>query len=343
MAIRQRGNSFQVDVTIKGHRYREDCKTHEEAQQREAHIRAALLSGKPVDLEDRPSKGKGMTLKELQKRTYEREWRGTKGERTALLNSTLAVKYFGADALAEDIDTEAVDEWVSDLETSGNSNGTINRKLSALSTMLHFAHERGWITSLPLMGRKKEGEGRIRFLVDEEEAKLLATCRVWGKQDEHDLFMFLIDTGARLGEALRLEWSDTTGGKATFWETKGGQPRTVPLTNRVQEMLRRRQATGIRKPFDLEYGQVRRTWERIRTHLRMNDDPHWVIHILRHTCASRLVQRGVSLPVVQKWLGHKTITMTMRYAHLAPENLMAAVHVLEQEPIVKPNHLRVVQ
>ena len=52
---------------------------------------------------------------------------------------------------------------------------------------------------------------------------------------------------------------------------------------------------------------------------------------LRHTCASRLVQAGVGLPVVKEWLGHKTNSLTMRYAHLAPKNLLDMVHVLERD------------
>ena len=53
-------------------------------------------------------------------------------------------------------------------------------------------------------------------------------------------------------------------------------------------------------------------------------------HALRHTCASRLIQRGVGVALVQSVLGHKTLSMTMRYAHLAPTNLTDAMKVLEQ-------------
>ena len=52
-------------------------------------------------------------------------------------------------------------------------------------------------------------------------------------------------------------------------------------------------------------------------------------YICRHTCASRLVQNGVALPVIQKWLGHKTLQVTLRYAILAPSSLTDAARVLE--------------
>ena len=62
---------------------------------------------------------------------------------------------------------------------------------------------------------------------------------------------------------------------------------------------------------------------------RGNSNSTITLHVCRHTCASRLVQAGVSLPIVQKWLGHSHISTTMRYAHLYPEDLMNAVKALE--------------
>jgi len=67
----------------------------------------------------------------------------------------------------------------------------------------------------------------------------------------------------------------------------------------------------------------------MKTVMNLEHDEQFIPHCLRHTCASRLVQRGVPIMVVQEWLGHKTIQMTMRYAHLCPTNLEAAVKVLE--------------
>ena len=66
----------------------------------------------------------------------------------------------------------------------------------------------------------------------------------------------------------------------------------------------------------------------MRTDMGLDDDKEFVLHCLRHTCASRLVQKGVQIQVVQQWLGHKSIQMTLRYAHLNVNNLMDAVHVL---------------
>lgn len=70
-------------------------------------------------------------------------------------------------------------------------------------------------------------------------------------------------------------------------------------------------------------------WNRLRSQMKLNTDKQFVVYALRHTCASRLIQKGVSLRVVGDWLGHKSLTVTMRYAHLSPTNLTDAAKVLE--------------
>ena len=62
----------------------------------------------------------------------------------------------------------------------------------------------------------------------------------------------------------------------------------------------------------------------------LGDDKDVVPHILRHTCASRLVQGGIDIRRVQMWLGHQTLSMTMRYAHLASHDLEMCIPVLER-------------
>jgi site-specific recombinase XerD len=61
----------------------------------------------------------------------------------------------------------------------------------------------------------------------------------------------------------------------------------------------------------------------------LKDGLEFIIHPLRHTCASRLVNRGVDLYVVKKRLGHSSIQITERYAHLTPHKLAHAAIKLE--------------
>jgi integrase len=74
---------------------------------------------------------------------------------------------------------------------------------------------------------------------------------------------------------------------------------------------------------------LRNAWEKARELMGMDTDPQFVPHMLRHTCATRLSQAGVSLPVIKEWLGHTTIQTTIRYAHFNKKDLMMAAKALE--------------
>lgn len=223
---------------------------------------------------------------------------------------------------------EMLDNIIGALRERGNSNATINRKMAALSKLLRKAYKMGDIHSLPEFRRQKERAGRIRFLEYDEEERLFSLIRA-RSEDCYRLSVFLVDTGARLGEAIGLTWNDLQHDRATFWITKSGRSRTVPLTKRA------RQATRIAKqgttgPFEMiSQVRYRAIWNEAKAEAGLGADKQVVPHILRHTCASRLVRGGVDIRRVQMWLGHQTLQMTMRYAHLATNDLDACVQILE--------------
>ena len=140
---------------------------------------------------------------------------------------------------------------------------------------------------------------------------------------------FLIDSGARVGEALALKHGDVVNSRATFWITKSGKSRTVPLTERAQGVIEKyRHAPG--GPFaTVKYQRFLYHWHHAKKQCGLGDDKQVVPHILRHTCASRLVQAGIDLRRVQTFLGHQNIQMTLRYAHLATNDLDQCVAALD--------------
>lgn len=228
-----------------------------------------------------------------------------------------------------DFPQEKLDFLISSLRKRGNSNATINRKMSALSKLLKKAHRMGEVHSLPEFRRLKERAGRIRFLELDEEDRLFAAIRA-RSHDYYRLSVFLVDTGARLGEAIGMRWNDIHAERVTFWITKSGRSRTLPLTQRAQQVLcSAKPAKG--GPFmHITQQNFRVVWHEAKQECGLGDDADIVPHILRHTCASRLVRGGIDLRRVQTWLGHQTLQMTMRYAHLATHDLDACVPVLEQ-------------
>lgn len=223
---------------------------------------------------------------------------------------------------------DTLDQLIGSLRERGNSNATINRKLAALRKLLRKAHKMGELHSLPEFRRQKERAGRIRFLEAGEEERLFSAIRA-RSEDYWRLCVFLVDTGCRLGEAINLIWNDLDGRRATFWLTKSGRSRTVPLTRRAAKAVGS-PCPGRKGPFSgIAQSKFRAVWNEAKAEVGLGHDDQVVPHILRHTCASRLVRGGIDIRRVQMWLGHQTLLMTMRYAHLATHDLDACVKVLE--------------
>ncbi len=225
---------------------------------------------------------------------------------------------------------DLLDNLISALRNRGNSNATINRKMAALSKLLRKAHKMGDIYSLPEFKRQKERAGRLRFLEPDEEKRLFHHI---GLQSQLYLnfSIFLVDTGARLGEAISLKWNDINAARATFWVTKSGRSRTVPLTTRAQQALEQVPHTTSGPFSTVNPQKYRAAWNIAKDGIGLAQDSDVVPHILRHTCASRLVRGGIDLRRVQMWLGHQTLEMTMRYAHLASHDLDLCVPILEHQ------------
>jgi integrase len=326
--IRQRGASFCVDVTINGTRKTGTRDTAEEAIALHAKLRADLLNGTA----ETPKRDSAWTLGDAFDRTAALYWKGAKAEAKLIANGLSAVNHFGRTMLVRDLNTDALDGYVLKLQAGGNSNSTVNRKLAAISKMLHVAVDRDKLTKVPKLPRQKEPKGRVRYLTEVEETAILSLLDAWDQPVLKDAFILLVDTGIRRGEMFSLvpEWVGEDGKSITLWENKNDTPRTVPLTLRAQEVVARRMegVTQGRPLFAFSPRWLNANWDRVRWHLELDDVTP---HIFRHTCASRLVQRGVALAVVQQWLGHKTITVTLRYSHLAPTSLSDAVNVLEPQ------------
>ncbi|MFQ5973925.1 MAG: tyrosine-type recombinase/integrase [Alphaproteobacteria bacterium] len=334
--IRKRGNSFSVDITYQGRRLTATTHSFKEAKQKRAEL-AYLLMHKGAGREVGRKSVRIWTLGRAFDRTVALDWSRSVAGYSRIRCAKTAIKYFGHGRPLNTIDTEAMDSWCSELERIGNADGTINRKFSALSKMMNVALDRNGLDTKPKVPFRKELQNRTRFLTREEETTLLQLLRHWGRTTEADAFTVLIDTGVRIGELVRLTDKDIDFAKGMIevWSWKSGRARSVPMTKRVRAIVKRRYV-GKRdhKLFPPGHHFYRRAWDRARTHMGLADDPQFVIHALRHTCASRLVQGGVNLLVVKEWMGHAGIQVTLRYAHLTPINFLEAVKVLESRNMV---------
>ncbi len=360
MSVRQRGNSYQADLTVKGTRYRGTFTAEAVAKEWETATKAALAAGKTppdpatfsvlhldpgaagtVQEQQGHSKATGegtLPLCEAASRCIARYW--TAPQCSEEYASTVAYylgdieRFFGKWLPVGAITAQRIDDYMAYCrDQKGNSNGTINRKLAIISKLLRYCEERGILDKRPKLERVKEHGKRLRWLSQEEEASFHTLFRLWGKDMHADALVVLVDTGLRNGELWRLEGRDVDlgGDFLTVWTNKTDLPRSIPMTKRVRAIIEKRvEVYGQGRLFPgLTNPAFRLVWERARAQLGFSNDPDMVPYICRHTCASRLVQNGISLAVIQKWLGHKSIQMTMRYAVIAPDNLKEAARMLD--------------
>jgi integrase len=220
---------------------------------------------------------------------------------------------------------------------------TVNNIMTTLHRLLVIAKKRSLIPSLPEFEPIRCALPEFDFLSFEEAPRLIAAA-----QDEwRTMISFALRTGLRRGELMGLRWQDVdlVAGKVfvrqTIWRGIVGPPknhktREIPLSPTVVAMLK--QHRHLRGPLvfcnlDGSYlngKQFKLALEATckRAGLRFIG---W--HCLRHTFASHLAMHNVPLKAIQEMLGHASIQMTMRYAHLSPAVSRAAVNLLDQPAV----------
>jgi integrase len=271
-------------------------------------------------------------LSQAIKTVYNRRKRGTPDGDFYLMKMAHNVKAIGN--LPIDQITEPLINILIDFhrENYGNSNKTINKKVSALKITLEEMASDGHIKMISFPKRLKESKGRIHFLTEEMEEELLHFLLEKEYYIHYDFIKCLIDLGPRLGELLGLEKRDIDykTNQITFPERKCDNPVSVPMSDKVNEILKpyHDKCKQTERLFPYESHWLRKVWNEARDTLGFKGSDWYVPHICRHTCATRLVQRGVPLGVVKDWMGHESIQATMIYAHHAPKQLHEAVKVL---------------
>tara|TARA_S200002703_G_scaffold116943_1_gene102525 strand:- start:10193 stop:11182 length:990 start_codon:yes stop_codon:yes gene_type:complete len=324
MTVRQRGKGWQVDVFANGKRARRNFDLYEDALAWEKEAKQSLKIGRPLTVVNSTAKVNGWTLKDAAERTFVMRWENSKSEKTHLINMRKNLEYFGNNCLLTDITTERVDDLILHLKSTRLSGSTINRVLMNLSRILRTAREYNKMTHHVFIHRQPEGEHRLRWLTEEEMVMMTGLAADMGYVNLHDAMIVAVDTGVRRSELMRIKKADITAQGLGVWESKAQLPRIIPLTKRARAVLENR--TG--DPFMFPQKEfIRSAFERVKHHCGLGNDVVW--HTLRHTFASRLVQRNVPIQVVQKLMGHKTIQITMRYAKINDTNMVNAISVLD--------------
>jgi integrase len=235
--------------------------------------------------------------------------------------------------------------YVNQRKEAGAQPATINREISLLSSAINYAQQKlDWEVVNPTRGQKlKEPEGRVRWLTAIEAQRLVSAAGTSPKAPYlSDFIQLALNTGCRKEEMLGLEWSrvDLQAGLIHLEarHTKSGKRRSIPINEKSRgAIISRAEFHAENCPsspwvFALPSGErvlsIRRSF---LTACRRAGITDFRVHDLRHTCAAWLVSAGAALAEVRDLLGHSTVKVTERYAHLAPENVRVAVGLLDNQ------------
>ena len=265
----------------------------------------------------------------------------------------------------DEIQPMEIERWRQQRQQDGIGRDTINRDFMALRGCLTKAMEWGLIAINPVArvkAYKTERCRRIRYLADDEEKRLLQALaareqelrEARARHNDHlrqrgyalfpdlnnqhfadyltPMVLLAMHTGMRKGEIFSLEWQDVNLSRCFVLvqaeKAKTSEQRYIPLNAEIVEVLRRWRAQNPGAGYVFQsadgkpYRDIKKSWYRV---LELADIQDFRWHDLRHHFASRLAMAGVELNTIRELLGHKEMTMTLRYAHLSPDHKHDAV------------------
>jgi site-specific recombinase XerD len=251
-------------------------------------------------------------------------------------------EYFGQ-RVADSITPADIAEWFTKMADERDwTPATINRYRAAMSKAFKIGIQNGKITVNParLVPQRKEPAGKLRYLTDEEEVRLRLALK--SRPYSIPQLDIALHTGMRKSEQFSVTWDqvDFTQKFLHLSATKNGSDRYVSLNSEAIRALNSLKETHARLKLPEDS-----TLFVSAQNKPMADPREWfgsaceeakiqgvTWHTLRHTFASRLVMAGVDLKTVQDLMGHKTIAMTARYAHLSPAHKLTALEKLVSAP-----------
>lgn len=237
---------------------------------------------------------------------------------------------------------EQRDKLLSNPTKSGKqrANATVNRYLAALSHAFTIAvKEWNWLDENPLraVSRPSEPRNRVRYLDKEQIQRLEQACLNSTNSFLRLIFVIAISTGMRRGEILNLTWDDVDVAKRTLIlrETKNDEIRVVPIQGKALKLLIehgkvRRLDSPLVFPSQRDSKKPTKIDTSFRKAVQEAEISDYHFHDNRHTAASYLAMNGASLNEIAAILGHKTLAMVQRYAHLSEDHTSAVVEKMNK-------------
>ena len=253
-------------------------------------------------------------------------WRHGNGAKTSAINCNHFTRLRGASFPVKRLTQPLITGVCIELEDEGKSDATINRVVSAVSTVLNHLAFDEVIENAPKFRRRKESEGRVLWYTKDEVNKLsYLSTDVFMREDLSNIIMFAAYTGMRQGEILKIRKKDIdlvankihVGGVPTQ-TTKAKNWRAIPIHDNIMSIIVDRCSQSSRSDIRIFGDEWRDKDQLLRAFIKVRkliqQDENYVFHTLRHSYATWLAEAGVPIRSIMALCGHKRIETTLRYA-----------------------------
>lgn len=326
--VYKRGKTWWYRYQWDGQEVRRSCRTGSKADAQEA-LSNALREQRRVDRGGKPRH----TFDEAVARFLDEYTPNLRPSSTQRYMSSIEVlKEAFSGRYLDEINATKINAFLASRKVE---DATKRRDLACLSSI--FKRAIGWemIDRNPVVAFDKKGLGdskkRLVFLTEGEFAKIYAGLPGWARP----VAAIAVNTGMRAGEVLALRWADVAGGEITIRDSKIGEPRRLPMSAEVSAQFPAQSGTASARIFPYRVDALSRAFRKAA------DDGGFKaarFHDLRHTFASRAVQRGFDLYRVGKALGHKSPQTTQRYAHFRTEDMKGLMDAVGTNVGTAPTH-----
>lgn len=340
---------FHAEVRRANTNLRDSFRTLTEAKNWVRKVETAILEGKHV-LDNKTRKHTLSDLIERYLNTHLKRYPRRLKDQTAHLNWWK--QHYGTKILVEitpSLLAEAKETLLNGVtfHKKLRTNSTVNRYFSSLSRAFTLAfQEWQWITENPFrrVSKLKENKARNRFLSREELHALLESCKKSKNPHLFGMVLIAASMGLRFGEIVNLCWKhiDFDNGFVTLETTKNGDVRVVPLPNQIANYLKEGQPSKLPDEFLFPsknpdkrhpYSLIRKAFQKALQQANLQDV---TFHSLRHTAASHMAMSGATQGELMELLGHRSPTMTKRYAHFTKDHLVRLIQKTSNHLIGTP-------
>ncbi len=322
MSIKRTESGWIVDAQPggrAGQRVRKTFKTLGEARRFAAHIKEVIeIQGEKWN----PKKADTRKISDLIEKYDEIAGFSLKDQKKRI--STLKKTFESFNENASEYRAKHFLEYRFNRTTAGISASTVNNETAYAKAMFNALIKAGeWIENpLTLVSKIKKDEFLANFLSIDECKKLIENLNT--KTEAQLIAKISLTTGCRFSEAHDLQKSQINEKKITFSRTKSKKLRTIPISAELESDILEH-AENREQIFDGSYDGIYDAIEKAIESTGAVLPKGQNLHVLRHSFASHFVMRGGNILVLQKILGHSSVSTTMRYAHTSPEHLEEAM------------------